>query len=93
MLPAPAKPSRSQPEPIANAWPGPREKPIAARNPKLGKSSGSSVPISAKVSSRPASPCRVICDRITAAEPVIALARRRVVERRPSAMIARLSRW
>ena len=66
---------------------------MAARKPKLGKSPGSSVAISANVSSRPASPCRVICDRITTADPVIALARRRVVERRPSAMIARLSRW
>lgn len=48
-LPAPVKPSSSQPEPIANAWPGPREKPMAARKPKLGNSVGISVQISTKV--------------------------------------------
>ena len=93
MLPAPSKPSLSQPLPIANAWPGPREKPMAGSSPKLGESSGNSVQISANARRKPASPCRVICDRITTAEPVIVLARRRVVERSPSAMIARLSKW
>ena len=66
---------------------------MAVSSPKLGKSSGSSVQISANVRRKPASPWRVICDRITTADPVIALARRPVVERSPSAMIATLSRW